>query len=271
MPVTNNFVRVGEESVVCKIIEGGKTYSITPGVFKDNIRMGMIAVQQGFPSVGGYYHRIFQPNESSFEWIAQQDGINFALLYFYVLLPWEQKSGVIPGPITYHIGDHDGDKVHTGDIPTGQAAILQVEYLETPPTNGKVLSPYDSGQSYILPADFIETVPGYYEKIMVSTVGGKHYSYANFHLAKANANWDVESNARVHVLAGGQWNDIIGLMKTGKSEPGYLQLNQQGGNSMDLFALVAPAKVTNGSDGTENYVFQLGDPEKDGSVGVRKV
>lgn len=276
LATAHGIVLVAPDAVACVPVDHNQTYAISPEVDKDNVRMGMIGVPEGFPTTNrSYYHEEFNTGSGPFNFQPQVNGTNLSTLYFYLLLPW---SGTATGAnaTTYTIGLNDGAD---GQLSQNKVASISITHIanQTAPSFEDTPAPHDCHQ---LPATPIEFADNCYVSVQpLAGDGGGHgesrgdnLDWVNIGVQRENGHPTLEANTRIHVISGRSGEQIEGIIQptehSGLTHSVQLGPLDTANNNINLFALVAP---TTNPPGSNDFTFEVGDPEKDGKVSIRTV
>ncbi len=272
MPIAQatSIVRIAPDSIVRMLINPTTTYNINIDQLKRNVKMGMIAIPSDeFPGrTKTYFHQEFSFGNNSFQWHATQEGVGFGVLYFYLLLPWQDGTLTHPAPHkrAFDIGMGDGE---ANDLPGNKVASLSVQLTATQTENlvGGV-----PGTSIPLPANLIEFVPGYVASIGPNMDNSTPLQWAEIHARNEVGHPSIELKARIHIISGADGNVIKGIIDSDHTNRYSLPLRAVNtvNNNDNLIALVVPTPTQN-PDGSTTYTFEVGDPEKDGRVTISSV
>ncbi len=258
MPTAIGISHVAANAVVSMSLppEGIK---ITPFIYHENIYMAAIAIPSGFTNGSTYAIKEFTTAENNQE-ILWQPGQEFSEIILFSLLLWEGPARRGDTIQQYYLGKGDGE---VGDLPDNEAASLQIEYAAEQPANTPSLREY-RGETISLPQERLFGAAGHHRSFAPQDEMG----WINLSIIEEGNKLFIEKSASIHVLAGWNGRLIVGLITKEQMAGGWINLNQQGSrnNNVNILAMIAPTQTED-----NEYTFQLGDPEKDGKVVLRRV
>ena len=263
MPSANAYVSIISNAVAHIPIPAGASFQLTPEIDHDNIRLGVVITNWGFPGPPNtnsrrYYHHQFASNADTLTWpVAGVDG-NFTDMYIYALLPISAREPG-DGSIELTIGQGDGEAQAGGN----NAATLKIWHHRTEPGDPGPIEAPPRGNRINLPATEIEFFGGYY----YSVAPRNGNNWVVFIAQGPGGVSEIELDCAIHVIAGRAGDVIEGVITPDQNTA--CKLNVVGTNA-NLMAMVTP-KYSRNKDGDDVYTFELGDPEKDGVVKVRQI
>jgi hypothetical protein len=251
---------VATSSLQAISLEHGQSYKITPNISHGNIRMGMVAIKNSFNGTDdtAFSHHVFSKNDP----YPFDNSAGYDTLYIYTLLRWREwtvPSIVAKYQMAFVAGLSDGETPPQDEpsrgYPGARIGIDLVNDTESASSYG--------GDKVKLPADGLEFVQDYNLDINQESANQAMELHG---VGKSS----IEAAVQIQVLSGLSGNDLLGVMDSNSPNPSYFKLPPNSTKSnFILLAFVAPH--SNSSSLPMDITFEVGDPEKDGSVGIRKI
>jgi hypothetical protein len=261
-----SFVNVDKNALASIQVTKNINYAFSYELTKDNVLLGMIATKGPLSANNSAIaYRIFsEQGNNTFSW--RNEG-EFTDLHFFMLMKFQEVDTGTPSRKTYIIGPGDGA---VEDIPAGYAAKINIDYWST--TSGIGISRGADVEKVVLPAELVEFASGF--QISVSPVADPNLGLGNIislSVEKAGESDLIEIKTNIHVISGTDGYELLAVVTPEADEMAYFQLGEINtiNNNVNIVAFVAPT-IEDTSKPWE-FTFELGDPEKDGSVGIRVI
>lgn len=236
-------------------------FHFEPNIFHPNVRIFMTAMGR---RPGDQGHSVvlheFQSGED-FDIYPHHYDFPISHLYVYALLEWEKEKEI--GQSThYFVGKGDGEP---GGVKGDAAVLLELELLARNPDTRKLKK--HEGNTVFLPFPNINelSVSRHFQGIVLLDQKAMRFSFEK----PVTGRPAVQKNTSIHVInnsAVGQ-SPLLSVMQT-EDDDGYLPKEKITNQVCILAAFIHPEIDENDKD---CLVFQLGDPEKDGTIKLQTV
>jgi hypothetical protein len=231
-------------------------YLFQPKIFHPNVRLFMTTVDENAKesAYSVVYHE-FQNDEDTGFWPGFYPLVPMSHIYIYALLNWEQEK-YRPG--SFFVGKGDGEP---GVIKGNAAAVLHIEQTSRQPGT-RDLKAYTANTVKLPMPPYFDTF--YAERYLLSLglEGSQGFSFS-FEQPVSSGRSAIQKNTSIHVIDTGFSKEghkkLLSVLRT-EEDDGCLF-----GGEDPFFGMLA-AFIHPDPEGQDDYVFQLGDPEKDGKI-----